>query len=59
MDRSGGSKGDVQHSQGAEAEPRCFGTNKSGAEVKQVLLVLSVGREDSASYSEVKTRGFI
>lgn len=44
---------------GAEAEPRRLGTDESGTKVNRVLFVLSVGREDSASYSEVRTRGLV
>jgi len=59
MGRSGGSEGDVRHSERAEAETRCSGTGRAGAEVKRVLFVRSSGREDSASYSEVKTRDLV
>lgn len=47
----------AQGTSGAEGELCCLGTDESGAKVKWVLFVRSVGREDSASYSEVGTRG--
>lgn len=49
----------AQGTSGAEAELCCLGRDESGAKVKWVLFELSVGRKDSASYSEVGTRSLV